>query len=64
MKINHDQLDEIGKLADSIENIIFSMTMPLDDELHLTAIREILPEWRDKIKAFYKEVSGENPWNE
>jgi len=62
--MNDEQLDELGKIADSIDNIICALEMPLPDKLHLAMVKTKLKEWSKDIKSLYTAISGDNPWEE
>jgi len=57
-------LDALGKIADSIDNIMAATELPLPPAMHLEQIKYRLPEWSAQIKGIYVELCGENPWEE
>lgn len=61
--MNTNNIEELGKLADDIDNCISMLSNPfVPPVLHIQALKEILPTYSDKIKTIVKEESGENPW--
>lgn len=56
--------DDSGQVADTVDNLISALTLPLPDKLHLQALRESLPSVRDRLRAIYVEQTGENPWED
>lgn len=61
-EIDDDQIEAIGEVADTIDNLIAALGMPLPDKLHVKGLRESLPEISATLKRIVVEVSGENPW--
>lgn len=62
MTLNEEQLDRLGRLADTLENTLFGTRMPMPATFHLDAVKTIAREVRDEIATLYREVSGEDPW--
>lgn len=61
--INSNNIEELGKLADDIDNCISMLNNPfVPAALHIQALKEILPTYSEKIKTIVKEESGGNPW--
>jgi len=56
--------DDTGKVADTVDNLLHAMTLPLPDKLHLQALREALPSVRDRLRVIYVEQTGDDPWRE
>lgn len=55
--------ESIGRLADSIDNMHAGMGVPgMPAHITIAALKEALPEWRDKLRAAYVEATGDNPW--
>lgn len=57
-------MDDSGQVADTVDNLISALTLPLPDKSHLQALRESLPSVRDRLRAIYTAQTGENPWSE
>ncbi len=62
MEITNEQLEQIGQLSDTIDNLLGALKLPLRPEMHLQGLRGNLPEVRDGLREIYKAVSGDNPW--
>jgi hypothetical protein len=60
----NDNMDQIGQVSDSIENLLFSLNLPIPPELHLKALKESLPELKKKLREAVIAETGENPWDE
>ena len=60
--MNRDNLEEIGRIADSIDNIVAGLDLPLPADFHLQQIKPLLVLWSQNIKLVYESESGENPW--
>ena len=55
-------MDEIAEVIETLDNLIFAMSINLPAQTHLDALRESLPEQRDKLKAAYIDLGGEDHW--
>ena len=62
MTITDDDIEEIGKLADTIDNLSGAMNLPMPPAFHLKQLKESLPEVSAKLKSIVVRVSGMNPW--
>lgn len=60
--LSPDQWDQLGKMADRLDNLTYSAKLPLPANLHLKAILGNLEEMRDELRQFVVDGSGENPW--
>lgn len=54
----------LWECVDTLENLSYSICMPVPDSLHAKAMREALPELVKEMKAAYVEEVGENPREE
>jgi len=55
-------LEELGQCVDTVSNLMAALTMPLDPSLHIQGIKGSLPDLKDKIKAAYLSLGGEDVW--
>lgn len=55
-------LDSLGRLVDTCENLMQSLTMQLPAHIHIQALRETMPEIRDTVKQAYFDLGGEDVW--
>ena len=66
MRITHEQLDAIGKVVDSLDNIIeasnLPATGPMPAEFHVRQMREALLDLSRQLKDAIIQISGGNPW--
>lgn len=53
---------EIGKAADSIDNLLGAMKLPMNPAFHLRALQDALPEISQRLKDAVVQISGANPW--
>ena len=58
----NDKYEKLGELIDSIDSIAHGLNMPLGAEVHVTMLKELLPENVKRLKEFFVEITGENPW--
>ena len=54
--------EDLGTLIDRLDNLAHALNLPLRAEMHVTALRESLPELVTEFKAAYVHEMGENPW--
>lgn len=62
--ITDDQLDELGQIADQIDNLCGAMKLPLPAATHVQQLSRALPEVSKKIKALVAALGGYDPWDE
>jgi hypothetical protein len=68
MEISYDQLDRIGRLADTADNFLqyaegpFANAVPA--AIRFDALRVGLTKLREDLKALVVEVGGEDPWGD
>lgn len=64
MNITEEQLDEVGRAADSLDNLIAAanLPMPASRKLHYTlgSLRALSA----KLKAIVVTVGGDDPWGD
>lgn len=56
-------MDEIADVIETLDNLVAAMSLPISAETHLEAMRGSLPEQRDKLKAAYLALGGEDYWS-
>lgn len=56
--------EEIGKVADLIDGLLWGLRLPASAERHLEGVRASLPALRDRLRAQYVAATGSNPWKE
>lgn len=57
-----DNFEKLGQLIDSLENLVWSLKLPVPAEMHITQLEQILPEKVEQFKEVYIKITGENPW--
>lgn len=56
-------LEDIALQVDRLENILIAMSMPIDNKIHVEAIKDSLPDIKAKLKRAYFELGGEDVWS-
>jgi hypothetical protein len=54
--------EELGKIADMVDNLIAATNLPFEPEYHLKGLKGSLPFVRDRLRAAYIALGGENHW--
>ena len=55
-------MDEIAEIIETLDNLEAAMTLQMPVEIHLKALKESLPDVRDRLKKAYFDLGGENHW--
>lgn len=55
-------VEEIGKLADTADNLLATTKLPVSDRIHLEGLKEGLGGIFAKLKDIYVALSGNDPW--
>ncbi len=55
---------ELGVLADRVDNLLGALMLPIPDAVHVKAMKECLPDIRDRMRAVYVAVTGDDPWED
>lgn len=56
--------DVVGFAADTLDNLIHSMSLPMPPAFHVDQLRVALPGVRDKLRRSFVAATGQNPWQE
>lgn len=56
-------IEEIGKLADTADNLLAAMNLPVSPKIHLEGLKGNLNQMSAKLKEIYQNVTGHNPWS-
>lgn len=56
-------LEDIALQVDRIDSLLAGMTIPIDNSIHIDALKEILPEIKVKLKQAYFELGGDDVWD-
>jgi hypothetical protein len=62
--MNEEQLEELGQLADEIDNLVGAMDLPMPAVFHVEQLKKLLPGISTKIKALVVSVGGDDPWSD
>lgn len=60
--ITEDQVERLGKLADSLDACLYPLKLPLPPQTKLDGMAGSMREARDEIVKLVVEITGENPW--
>jgi len=55
-------LENIALQVDRIDNLLAAMSIPVDNSIHVNALKESLPEMKSKLKQAYFELGGKDAW--
>jgi len=55
-------LEDIALQVDRIDNLLASMSMPIDNSIHVEALKEALPEMKGPLIQAYFELGGVDVW--
>lgn len=56
-------LGSIAEQLDRIDNLLAAMAMPIPAQVHLSALKESLPDMQAQLKQAYFELGGEDVWS-
>lgn len=62
MTISEKQIEELGKMADTADNLIAASRMPIPDATHKQCLVSGFESFSEKLKTIVREVSGNDPW--
>jgi hypothetical protein len=54
--------EQIGNIADRIDNLLGAMRLAMPPAFHLEQLKSALPEIRDTLRLIYIAETGEDPW--
>jgi hypothetical protein len=60
--VDQSAITEIGLLADLCDNMLAGSVLPVLPAIHIEAMTGKYREARDRLRALYVKLSGENPW--
>lgn len=60
--VTEAHLEKLGRLVDTVDNLVHAGAIPMPDKLRVTALTEALPTLHSDLKALYVEISGDDPW--
>lgn len=55
-------IEILGKQIEKLLNLTAALEMPLSNDIHVKAFRESLPEVTKELRAAYKHLAFEDPW--
>lgn len=64
MIVTDEQLNELGEMADEIDNLVGATQLAMPPAFHLQQLQHALPQLSEKIKALVVAIGGEDPWKE
>jgi hypothetical protein len=54
--------EKVGEVADTLDNLIHALMLPMPADLHVKALKESLPELRDSLKTICRDA-GHDFWD-
>lgn len=60
--MNTEHLEEIAALADMSDSCFCASRLQLPPEIHAEVLSNKMKEISDRLKAVYREASGNDPW--
>ena len=57
-----DKFEKLGCLIDSLDNITYTLRLPLPPEMHVKQLNVELPIIVKDLKSVFIDIAGENPW--
>lgn len=57
-----ENAENLGKLADELDAVLFSAKLPLPPQIHITALTEKIREARDVCAGIVRAETGDDPW--
>lgn len=57
-----ENAERLGKLADELDAMLYSVKLPLPPALHMEALTGKIRETRDALVEVFREETGEDPW--
>jgi len=57
-----EALEELAQCVDTVDNLVSAMAISVPAEIHLSALKESLPDLKGRIKQVYFELGGNDVW--
>lgn len=57
-----NSVEEIGEMADTMDNLSAASKLPIPSDVHIKQLRVHIEEASAKLKKIYSAITGENPW--
>lgn len=58
----YESMEMLGMQADTLENLLGAMKLPLPAQMHLDMLRPALEGVMQKLREVYVLETGDNPW--
>lgn len=55
--------EALGVAIDRLDSIANGLNIPMPDAMHVTALKDILPDIVKDLKEAFTDLTGENPWD-
>lgn len=62
MIMKESSVEAFGDLIDDLDSLYHGLSIPLQAEVHIEQLKNLLPEKIQLLKDFFVELTGENPW--
>jgi hypothetical protein len=63
MSETYEAIEKLGEAADTVDNLIGALQLPLDPRMHVEQLKLALPKLSATLKAVYVAQTGDNPWS-
>lgn len=57
-----NEIEVVAEIADTIDSLASALKLPLQSALHVSVMQGQLPEIRDRLRAAYIALGGDDLW--
>ena len=61
--MSDEQLEELGLIADQVDNLMAGLLIPMPDRFHKEQMLKLLPVLSYRLKKLYQDCGGPNHWD-
>jgi hypothetical protein len=62
MSETYESMELLAMQAETLDNLIGALSLPMPAQVHLYQLKARLPEIRDALRRVYTAETGDNPW--
>lgn len=62
LNLSEEQLEAVAQVAETANNLLGSLALPLPVHIHLSGVRSGIEGMRDELRRIVVELKGEDPW--
>lgn len=62
MATTRESIEQLGKVADTLDNLYHALMLPLSPATHIEYMKAALPEAVANLRAVYVAETGSDPW--